>query len=295
MTPRVGLCLVLLVTSCATAQTATEPGVVSYGEPRVVATIDIPGLIELSGLAASHLRDDLFWAHNDSGNEPVLYAVGIDGRNLGTFGVRGASYLDWEDMASFELDGQPYLVIADFGDNEAMRPFVSLHFLPEPEIDEQDIRRRDVRIEWSLHYRYEDGPRDCESIAVDAAGKRVLLLSKRTTPPVFYELPLVVPEGEVPFLTAERSVELEGLPRPTAMDLSRGGERVVVQTAKHTYVYARGEGDDWATVFSATPQRIEIPRMPSVEAVAFGPDGRSIFLSREKRPTPLLRIDPVGE
>ncbi len=110
-----------------------------YRDADVVGTIDTPGLVELSGLAASRIRDDTLWAHNDSLNAPILYAFGSDGRDLGSLRVEGASYLDWEDMASFELDGQPYLVIGDVGDNKAIRPFVSLFFLREPAIPSERI------------------------------------------------------------------------------------------------------------------------------------------------------------
>jgi hypothetical protein len=266
-------------------------------DANVVATIDIPGLVELSGLAASRIREDTLWAHNDSLNAPVLYAFGTDGTDLGSLRIEGASYLDWEDMASFELDGQPYLVIGDFGDNKAIRPFVSLFFFREPAIPNERIESdRSARVEWAVHYRYEDGPRDCESLAIDEPGKRILLLSKRTDPPVLYELPLSGP-GDDPGLlqTARRLAEVPGVRQPTALDISPDGARAVIQTRRYTYVFGRDEGQDWKDAFSGTPRRIEMPRMSSIEAATFDRHGRSVFVTREQRPNPLVRIDPVAE
>ena len=78
------------------------------------------------------------------------------------------------------------------------------------------------------------------------------------------------------------------------MDVSPDGARAVVQTRRYTYVFRREEGQDWNDVFSAEPQRIEMPRMPGIEAVTFDRHGRSLFVTREKRPNPLLRIDPAN-
>jgi len=285
------------VPTCAAPLQEQEEAEFIYRDADVVGTIDTPGLVELSGLAASRIRDDTLWAHNDSLNAPILYAFGTDGKDLGSLRVEGASYLDWEDMASFELDGQPYLVIGDVGDNKALRPFVSLFFLREPAIPSERIEAgRGVRVEWAVHFRYEDGPRDCEALAVDEPGKRILLLSKRTEPPVLYELSLVGPDGEPDVLqTARRLAEMPGLGRPTALDVSPDGARVVVQTRRYTYVFDRDEGQDWNDVFSGTPQRIEMPRMSGIEAVTFDRHGRSVFVTREKRPNPLVRIDPSTE
>jgi len=289
----------LLAPTCDPACAATLPKDAGsiYRNAIVVGTIDIPGLVELSGLAASRIRDDTLWAHNDSLNAPILYAFGTDGRDLGSLRVEGASYLDWEDMASFELDGQPYLVIGDVGDNRALRPFVSLFFLREPAVPSETIEEtRRVRVEWAVHYRYEDGPRDCESLAIDEPGKRILLLSKRTDPPVLYELPLARPDGESGLLqTARRLAEVPGLRKPTALDISPDGARAVIQTRRYTYVFDRDAGQSWNEVFSGTPQRIEMPRMPGIEAVTFDRHGRSVFVTREQRPNPLVRIDPSTE
>jgi hypothetical protein len=46
-------------------------------------------------------------------------------------------------------------------------------------------------VAWRVRFRFEDGPRDCEAMAVDPEQPRALLLSKRTEPPVLYELTLL--------------------------------------------------------------------------------------------------------
>ncbi len=60
-------------------------------------------------------------------------------------------------------------------------------------------------------------------------------------------------------------------------------------------MFHRREGQAWSEVFAGTPQVIEMPSMPSIEAVSFDRGGRSLFVTREQRPNPLLRIDPATE
>jgi hypothetical protein len=295
--PRSFLLLLVCTIACNSSAGDTRgPAATAYRDPEVVGTVDTPGLVELSGLAASRARDDTLWAHNDSLNEPILYALGNDGRDLGSIRVEGVSYLDWEDLASFELNGRPYLVVGDVGDNKALRPFVSLWFLEEPTISDGRVKAG-VRAApaWQIHYRYEDGPRDCESLAVDEIGERILLLSKRTDPPVLYELPLVGTKGGSRMYTARRLAALPGLEKPAGLDVSPDGTRAVVQTRRATYVFDRDKGQDWEEVFLTTPQRIEMPRIRSIEAVTFDRKGRSIFVTGEQRPNPLVRIDPVED
>ena len=59
--------------------------------PVFVGTVTNPDIREASGMAASRLRSDLLWVINDGGNEEFLYAVGLDGSDLGKVRVENAS------------------------------------------------------------------------------------------------------------------------------------------------------------------------------------------------------------
>ena len=72
-------------------------------------------------------------AVRDSGDEPVIYALGPDGADRGRVRIAGAVNRDWEDIASFELNGLTYLLIADTGDNLAVRTDCRLYVIAEPD------------------------------------------------------------------------------------------------------------------------------------------------------------------
>ncbi|MGK4421996.1 hypothetical protein ACSLVQ_27485, partial [Klebsiella pneumoniae] len=86
---------------------------------------------------------------------------------------------------------QPSLLLADIGDNNAFRPFVTLYIVDEPE---PSRLRPDAELSAAprrtLTVLYPDGPRDAEAVAVDANEGFVYLLSKRDAVPRLYRVPL---------------------------------------------------------------------------------------------------------
>jgi hypothetical protein len=270
---------------------------------------------ELSGLARSHRRQDLLWAINDSGGQPTLFALGSDGRDLGQVQVQSASNIDWEDLAAFELEGKPYLLIADVGDNFAWRPAVTLYVVPEPELTGARFSGASVEPTWVLRVRYADGPRDCEAVAVDAVARRVLLLSKRDVPARLYALPLVERKDAVRslenLLVARLATAVPGIPQPTNRDLLEdeihGASRsmptamsvapdrsaALVFTYKDVYRFARKAGEGWAQALSRVPERVEMPLLKALEAGTYAGDARTFYATSEYRPTPIFRYELV--
>ncbi|MEM9058498.1 MAG: hypothetical protein AAGD86_13540, partial [Pseudomonadota bacterium] len=136
-----GLVLLLLATSLgsptreATQGEAAERSaapIARFGAAELIGKIEKKSLNEASGMAASRTDDGVLWLINDSGHKPKLFAMAPDGTHLGTVDVDGANNRDWEDLASFSLDGRHWLLIADTGDNKSRHPVSALVVVPEP-------------------------------------------------------------------------------------------------------------------------------------------------------------------
>jgi hypothetical protein len=69
-------------------------------------------LKEISGLES--INDTLLIAHNDGGNEPLLYLLNLKGEIQKTCLISNAKNTDWEDLT---IDNQGNLYIADIGNN----------------------------------------------------------------------------------------------------------------------------------------------------------------------------------
>jgi hypothetical protein len=263
-----------------------------------------PQLDEISGLAASRRYRDVLWVHDDGGNPERLFAIDVRGQRLATFRLEDVPKTDWEDIASFELDGRAYLLIADVGDNGGLRRTLQLHVVEEP----AQLENARLKPAWSIAFRWPDGARDCEAVAVDVARRQILLISKKRQPPEVFTLPLR-PEGSK-LLTATRIGELAGIPQPdahdrerwprrarlqgqvTAADISPDGGALAVMTYRYLLLYPRGPRRSWREAIASSPRVRTLPVLPQPEALGWSRDGRTLFATGEFIPAPLYRITP---
>ncbi len=300
------ICLLLCIASTACAiNKPLEPA--GYRDAVVIGHLDNQSIKESSGLAASRIYDDVLWTSNDSNHKPILYAIGTDGSNIGAITIHKARNRDWEDLASFRLKNIPYLLIADVGDNFLDRDKYFIYLVREPQIKKSHADSINI-VSWSyrIRFTYEDGPHNCESVAVDTVNRKILLLTKED-PPDIYVLNLSTrsPKSDQ---VAYRLIEVNTLPGlslnklinnpeygpyqhlTTSMDISSNGLRAVVLTYKNAYLFKRNPGEDWAEVFIRPPYLIPLPNLKQAEAICFGSDGKTLFVTSEKLPAPLLRI-----
>ena len=272
---------------------------------RLAGLITSGDLDEISGLAASRTHDDVLWAIEDSGNPARLYALSRRGRILARYRVEGAKNIDWEDLASFDLDGRHYLLVADTGDNGGQRRDFVLHVFEEP----KTLANGTLKPAWSIRARWADGPRDCEAVAVDAAAGKVLLLSKKRKPPELFALPLADPHGE--WREARRIGRLAGVPEAdkdlqrsdpelarlsplvTAADLSPDGRTLAVLTYGSVLFYRRQPGEDWGEAVSRPPEAHDVPLIPQAEALAWSAGGGGLYATGEFTPAPIFYLVPL--
>ena len=279
-----------------------------YKDARRCGLVSSPKLKEISGLAVSRRTSGLLWAINDSSNPPEIYALSIKGELLETYVVSNAANLDWEDLAGFRYRGEDFIIIADVGDNWAVRPFYTLYFIKEPDLDA--LSSSEIQLEWEMRFRFENSPLNCEAVAVDAANKKILLLSKASEGPVLYELPLDMPCRKLMY-TARAAAKIKTIPgptardrkhrygkywsQPTAMDISANGNTLYILTYKHAYLFSRSPGQPWDPAFANPPQQISLPDpsriMVQREALGLDRTTENIFVTSEKIPAPVYILE----
>ena len=253
--------------------------------------LDNEQLSEASGLAYSPDQSVLF-SVNDSGNPPELFALGLDGTDLGVWPVRYSDHHDFEDLARFELDGVSYLLIADTGDNFNWRPSLSLLVIAEPSLDTVG---QTLEPAWTIRFRFPQDYRDVEGVAVDEKEENIYLISKRRIPAEVFRIPLRPDEP----VTAEPVARLRGIPKPTARDLREGdgygiykscptamdmrGRSAMIVTYKEAYLYRRSFRQSWDDAFNELPVRIPLPEIHGLESVAFGASADLYHVTGERR------------
>jgi len=271
--------------------------------PVVIGKLEDPVIREASGLARSQKAENVLWTINDNGAREWVHAIGPGGKRLGEFDLKKSKNRDWEDLASFVLDEKPYLLVADIGDNDARHKKRTLYVVEEPDV----AKKAKAKVSWHIDFKYPDGPRDAESVAVDIENERVLLLSKRDIPPVLYELPLRTYDDDK--LTAKWLGPIRSLPPPTrqdvefapktkdwhwqpvGMDISADNLAAVILTYRAVYYYTRQAGQDWFDALNQRPRRVSIGNFRNAEAIAFANERRSVIVTGENKHSRLLLIN----
>ena len=295
VTPRNALLLsILTLLLIGTGFGQDDEEEIEYGEPKILCKLASSSIDESSGIACSRRADGVFWTHNDSGGKPRIFAFNRQGEDLGTFVVKGAKAVDWEDIASFQTDERCYLLLADIGNNKLNREEYVLYVVEEPRLSaDRGSPRRKVGIHQTIRFRTEDGASNFESVAVDPEGRMIYVATKSLSPTArVYVLPFPR-RDEKKIVKAKRIAEVPVL-CPTAMDLSPDGRRMIVLTYGTAFEFTRSGEETWPQALAGLPRQVAMPRRPQGEALCYGGDGKSLYLTSEGKSTPLWEV-PIEE
>ncbi len=284
------LLLALLLPAVAFAAPRLAPVV---GDGAVVVRLADPAIDESSGLAASPSQPGVFWTLNDSGDGPFLYAVGADGAALGRWLVSGAENRDWEDLAAgFDADGAPVLWIADTGDNRRDRADAALYRVPEPPVDPSNPAAGWPTLPATrFPLAFPDGPRNVEAMLVHPHTGEVLLVAKDVGAAEVYR---VWPQfGDVSWAEHVGNIELPGwgpLAQATGGAVSPDGTRLALRTYGGLAEWEILPGQGLAEALAGEPRQVAVPFMWLAEAVSYGSDGRTFYLTAEGSPGTLVVV-----
>lgn len=250
-------------------------------------------LRENSGIDFSIRYEDALWMHNDSGEPPVLFLVGTDGKTLAECSVFRAANLDWEDICSFQWQGKSYVAVGDVGDNLKKRTSCQLYLIEEPkvELNHQRSVAHTILKHQKIDFKYEDGPKNCEAIAFDPRTRSFWLVEKIYQEVSHQEIPGVYQLKLNDDLTAESGVAKRISDYPvrnvTGMDLH--DDRLVVRN--YAFAHLVHIDGDWEKAFSEKRfDNVALPIQRQGEAICFSPEGDAVFVASELTRQPLYRI-----
>ncbi|MBN2712052.1 MAG: hypothetical protein JXR97_06400 [Planctomycetes bacterium] len=243
--------------------------------------IEDPRITECSGAAFDEKDGGIFWLHNDSGDTPRIFGVDEAGRTRCVVEVEGAEARDWEDICAAKMKREAFLIIADTGDNPLApsRRNCSLYLLPKPRVSSGN-RVQKVRIRRRLDFTYEDGPRDCESVAYSPKEDAVYLASK--SPALNSQIYRLSLDSEG--VMVAKKAWLAPVSMPTGMDISPDGLRMVILNYGGMVEYVRNADSGWASLNGATATPLKIPVMKQAEAVCYGRASKTIHVISEQIP-----------
>jgi hypothetical protein len=277
--------LLTLAIAAACVAAGPEP-CVGWGAPRASGVVEEAALDEASGLAWGRTDADLLWSHDDKGGDPVLFALGADGRARGTWVVAGATATDWEDLAAGVGEAGATLFVGDIGDNDADRAEVKVWRVAEPAAPDGGGATAAAE---ALVLRYPDGPVDAEGLAYDPVDGGLILVSKEKGRARLFQAEAWAAPGPAQDLSLVATIDLsgaafEGGRKVTAADLSPDGGRLLLRTANQVLVQTRAAGQTLAEALESPPCLAPPPDEPDGEALAAGEQGWA-SLSEGAHPT----------
>lgn len=269
---------------------------------REAAVLACPELTESSGLAFSNRDENLIWTHNDSGDRGRVFAFSRGGTWRGTLEFPIADRaVDWEAMETFVDNGTPRMLVGDCGDNANRRKSIQLYLVDEPKIAPRDAKPTGP---WTLTasgvdvlvVTYEDGPRDCEAIAVDPQRGKIILVSKSFWPRAgVYELDLPDPGGgRRREATARRVATIPlALISGGTIDPTTGDLWLTSYLNAYRYV-AEGRTQSMAVVVSRLPKLVSPPPLKQIEAIAIDSAG-DVHVTSEGSPARWGKVKQLVE
>ena len=261
----IALLVVVLVSSLARRADGAEAG------PDIVSRMDDARITESSGLAVSVKHDDLAYTINDSGNDPIVFAVEIStGAVVGTTTITGHTLVDTEALA---IDGDGELWVADTGDNQEQRSDVALYALPEPGRGDHSVAATRYPL------TYPGGPADVEALLINPRTGAKGVVTKG----LFAGELLALPRK----LTADQPNEAEatGHDMPAMVTdgvMSANGRFALVRTYSEVRLY---DAKTWKSIRSAST-----PPQPQGETIAFERSQKSYLIGSEGASSALIRI-----
>lgn len=257
----------------------------TYADPTSSQDVTDNTLREASGLASSPINPHVLWTHNDSGGDPLLFALRDDGTALGRLTLEAVPSGDWEDIASGPC---PNLTAACLWveDHSSHRVYAVV----EPAVDSTTpFEQASTADLWWFDTIYPDGGGpDVEALLVEPDGSRFYLFEKTQDDRARIFM------GEVP-LSRNATIDLVEVgsvtsPGPigvardiTGGDLHPSRQRLVLRTYLGFFEYRLAPGDFPGDLDSATRLDVMIPLSlePSGEAVTYDQNGDGLWTISE--------------
>ena len=247
-------------------------------------------IAESSGLVASASQPDVLWTLNDSGAAPRLYAFNPAGEALGTWTIEGALNVDWEDLGQMRgPEGQSLLVIADIGDNLALRPSVSIYVVEEPMISSASDGVGSAAVVDIVSMRWPDGPQNAEALLVHPLTGEMLLVSKNWGDTRILTV-LNAPGAPATSVDGIDLSRYPGLDAVTGGAVSSDGTRIALRTIAGVFLWDVEPGASLGETLLTVPAIIRPPVFGQSEAVSFGADPNEIWMTAEGSPAALMHL-----
>lgn len=281
------------VPTTATSDVAESPATAGgFSPPRLRGRVALKDIGESSGLVASRIAPGLYWTHNDSGNDPLVYCITGTAGLCGVWEITDAKAQDWEDIAigPGPTAGVAYLYIGDIGDNAIKRDSVTIYRVPEPKPSLNDGSSsgtpKVTSAAQAITLTYADGSHNAEALIVHPVTGDIYVITKEVGEAAVYKA-----DGSG-VLRRVTSMRLGSGDPVNGADISVDGQRVALSTFSGGWELALpARGALFDIIWSAPAARVDLGSRMQGESVAYRLDGQALLATSEGSPMPLWEAE----
>ncbi len=268
-----------------------------WAKPVIVGRIESKDVRESSGLAASPCQPNVYWTHNDSGDDAFIFAMDGTGKDLGSYEVENARNDDWEDIAAYkDADGTCYLYIGDTGNNKLERPQLTIYRVKEPTVsssshsDEKEPLRTEPA--QAAIFKYQDTPHNAETLMVNPKTGDVYVSTKRVDgPSLVFKFKPSFGSNQVVIAQKVGEISVPSVPNGllTGGAISPDSKRVILCDYSSGYELTTTSAtfDD---IWKSKPVAVDLGERKHGEAITFAADGRSILGTNEGKKAEIFEV-----
>ncbi|HSS67345.1 MAG TPA: hypothetical protein VLK34_02255 [Nocardioidaceae bacterium] len=234
---------------------------VADGGPHVLFRIQPSKVDESSSLVVSQTHPGLVYTANDSGDSATVYVLDDQtGELVGSTSIEGVDPLDIEAMTP---GGHGSLIVADIGDNDNQRPYVTVYRIDEPDVGTNTVTAQAVRV------TYANGPHNAEAVVYNVGTGRLYIASKQFGGAHVYRSP--------PHFFAHREVVMRAVAKAPALAtdaaLLPGGDVAVIRTYFSAFFFTF---PGWRPLADH-----DLPNQPQGESLAVPATGDVMWIGSE--------------
>jgi hypothetical protein len=241
--------------------------------------INATELSEVSGMVASRKNKGNFWVINDSGNQPMIYLIDPNAKIVHSAWLKDCRNFDWEDLTirTDPKTGASQLIVADIGDNVAFRDYISLLVFDEPDWTTSKEDTIDSIVEIKL--RYEDGPRDAETILADPIDNKLYVITKREEQVRLYEVPESATSNNPGTMVFTGVLPFHNI---TSGDISRDGSEILLKSYNAVFYWQRSKNQSLGDALVSPHELLNYKPEPQGESISWSIDGTGFYTLSEK-------------
>jgi signal peptidase I len=289
--------------SCAHVSTnpSTSASDSAYEPPKIVGQIKSADVTESSGLTASRCQENIFWTHNDSGDDAYIFALDLSGDNLGTWKIANAENIDWEDIAlSKDKTGKCFIYIGEIGDNKLQRREHGVYRFAEPTVidvakssskaNPQTIDEFEI-----IRFVYPDIDQNAETLMVEPKSGDIYVVTKRVSGPAgVYRIKPNFGSAETQRAEKVSDLSVPAIPNGfvTGGDISPDGRRMVICDYAQAYEWTLPDTvTQFDEIWKQEPKQVDLGKRDVGESVCYSANGTSIFATSEGRNSPVTQVN----